>query len=461
MKEINKTAVINIISVVLLQGISFFTTPVFARMLGNDQYGKYSIYISWMTIFSAIMGFGVGNALAVGKYDYKEKYYYFRSSILLLGNLISFSVIILGIIMRHLLEYGMAQPFPVVLLMLCSAMSNYNISVAQGALIYEKKPQLNFSLSLSYTVLNVGLSLFLVFVVPYSERYLARIFGFSLSQILVAAVVWLFMYCRQPAGLSYEYSKYAIAYGMPTVFHTLSYSVLIQSDRIMMQHMGITDADVGIYSLFYSFASMLSVILSALNNTWCPFFFDDLEADNRNALIAKTRNYIELFTVLTAGFILLSRDVGYWFAGDGYVVGLDLIPILVLAIYLTFMYQFPVNFEFFHKKTKIVAIGTVCAAYINIMLNFFLIDVWGFYGAAIATMLSYLMLFILHYVIVNRYMEFKYYLGVKLFIPGLVVICLISIIYYVLKDALYLRWSLGIFIGILEIYRIKKRKKIF
>lgn len=48
---------------------------------------------------------------------------------------------------------------------------------------------------------------------------------------------------------------------------------------------------------------------------------------------------------------------------------INIIPVLSFVVYFTFMYQFPVNFEFFHKKTKIIAIGTVGAGLLNIILK--------------------------------------------------------------------------------------------
>nr|WP_288886118.1 oligosaccharide flippase family protein [uncultured Blautia sp.] len=461
MRDINKTAILNFLSVVFLQGIAFFTTPVFARLLGTEQYGKYSIFMSWMTVFSAIMGFGTGNALSVGKYDYENEYYKFRSSIILLGNAISVVIILAGGICSELLVKWTGLSLKVVMLMLITALSNYNLAVAQGALIYEKKPKDNFVLSLIYILVNVSLSFALVFWLPLKERYLGRIIGFSISQILAGTIVSLLMYFRKPTVLNKNYSTYAIKFGIPIVFHTLSYSILIQSDRIMMDRMGIGDGDIGIYSLFYSFSSILSIILSSLNNTWCPFLYDDLNKDEKEPLLKKTKHYIELFTVLTVGFVLLSFEVGYWFSGEIYVSGLGLVPILSLGIYMTFLYQFPVNFEFFHKESKIVAFGTVCAALVNICLNYFLISMWGSHGAAIATTLSYLFLFAMHYVVVNRVLQYKYYMKIRLFIPGIIAVLSTVFLVYILIDLPIIRWLLATVTGIFEIYRIIQRKSIF
>ena len=47
MKNINKITIMNICSTILLQGIAFFSAPIFTRLLGAEQYGYYSIFSSW------------------------------------------------------------------------------------------------------------------------------------------------------------------------------------------------------------------------------------------------------------------------------------------------------------------------------------------------------------------------------------------------------------------------------
>ena len=84
MKSINKTTLINVASTILLQGIAVITTPIFTRVLGTAQYGIYAVFYSWVTILSCVAGLGVGSSLGTALYHFKNTYYEFRSSILVL-----------------------------------------------------------------------------------------------------------------------------------------------------------------------------------------------------------------------------------------------------------------------------------------------------------------------------------------------------------------------------------------
>ena len=149
MKSINKITILNICSTILLQGITFFTTPIFTRILGSEQYGIYAILNSWLAILVCILGLGVTNTLATGRYQFRNEYYEFRSCILLFGTLISLITVgipILALInpISELLGYSKW----LVILLFIVGLSHYIVGFVQGACIYEKNATLNFAISI-------------------------------------------------------------------------------------------------------------------------------------------------------------------------------------------------------------------------------------------------------------------------------------------------------------------------
>lgn len=445
----------------MLQGIAFITTPIFTRLLGTTQYGTYSLFNSWVLILTCLMGFSISSSIGTGLYTFKDKYIQFRNSALLSSTLICFLEIAIIVLLSPVLSKATSFSASLVLVIAITAFAHYIVNFAQMSFIYEKKAGSNFILSVSLSIISVLFSIFLIYKAGADTRYLGRIYGVAITYFLAAIIVWLLLFLKKPTGINKEYLKYGIAVGFPIVFHSLSQQILGQSDRVMMQMFGIATAEIGIYSLFYTLSSVLSTVLGALNNSWCPFYYDDVSEEKWDVLNKKCRNYIELFTVLGIGFILLSREVSYLMADESYWSGINVIPIVSFAAYFTFMYQFPVNFEFFHKKTKIIAIGTVGAGILNIILNAVMIPIWGMYGAAIATALSYLALFFAHFFIVTHMKEHPYHLKMKAFIPGVIGMLAGSVLFYVLSPWWYVRWGIGLVLGCFELYRIYKRKSIF
>lgn len=69
----NKTAVFNILGPIILNGISFFTIPIFTRLLGPEQYGVVAVYTTWVGIFSIVFGLQVQGSIGTAMVYYKKK----------------------------------------------------------------------------------------------------------------------------------------------------------------------------------------------------------------------------------------------------------------------------------------------------------------------------------------------------------------------------------------------------
>lgn len=459
--SINKTTAYNVISTFLVQGITFLTIPVFTRVMGKDQYGLYSVIFSWVILFAGVMDLGVSSTVGTGRYRFQVDYTEFRTNVLKL--ILGFGAV------STVVLFGISRIFPgiwgysplLMLSILLMALGRTVVTFTQTCLIYEKKAGRNVILSLILVGSTVTLSLLGVFLFEPSERYIGKFGGELIPYVCIAAAISLFLLIRHPAGWNREHIRFAVTVGLPIIFHELARNVLNQSDRVMMRWMDQPDGDIGIYSLFFSLASVLNVVLLALNNSWCPFYYDDLSEKNDESLRKKTRNYVELFSVLTVGFLLVSREVGYLMADDSYSEGRNLVPVFVIAIFCIFVYMFYVNAEFFYRKTVLVAVGSAMAAFINVGLNYLMIDRFGMYGAAIATTIAYGMLALFHYVCVRWILKLKAGLKWQYLIFGTVCLTLGVLAYYYLESWAVPRWGMAVAIGAFELIRIIRRKTIF
>ncbi len=459
----NSQTFFNFLSTVIRTGIAMITMPIFTRLLGPTQFGMYSIYISWLTIISCFICMNVGSSLGTGLYKFKKDYYQFRSSTLIEGTAIAAVFVVIFFIFRRSILALTGYSFSIFLLLLVQAYFEYVCNFANLSWTYEKQAFKNMLMSVIMLSTTTVVSILIVkkWWGDSSELYLGRVIGVAIPELFIGFVVWLLMFKEKPYGFNKEYWKYSIGFGFPIVFHTLSQQILGQSDRIMMEKMGTNGDQIGIYSFFYSFVAIVTAILNALNNSWCPFLYDNLASKSYENLQTKVKNYVQVFTIITLGFLMLSREVVKLFANSDYWGGVSLIPILVLAVYSTFIYQFAVNYEFYNAKPKIVAIGTVLAAITNIVLNYVMIPRFGMYGAGLATLLSYVALAILHTIVVNTWTLEKYPLSYKSLIYGLLVVIVGCCIYYFLSELVVIRWIIGVSLGIYLIMEVKKRKTIF
>ncbi len=460
----NQMAFFNILGPVILNGVNFFTVPIFTRMLGAENYGVISLYTTWVQIMTIVMGIQTSGTIAAARVHIEEReqdaYY---SSVLSLSCVVSAGITLLVIVFINPISAFLQFNHLAVFLILAQSFGAYVISFATMKFIYHKQASLNFLVSVVVTVVSVLLSLALIMGIDrFEDRYWGRIIGYVIPNVAVGVILGIVIFAKGKKGFSKKYWKFCLPLCLPLIFHNLSQIILAQSDRVMLQKLLDDTAAVGIYSFIFNFVHIINVIYGALNNTWVPLYYDHMKQGEMDAVARRSKNYIALYTVLTMGFMLLSPEVVRIFASEEFWSGMDLIPIMTMSYYMVFLYSFPVNYEFYYKKTRIIAIGTCMAAVVNIVANYFMIPVWGIKGASIATMISYVMLFLFHHVIAHfAVKEAKYHYKFRTFVPGIIAVAATGAVFYLLLDCAYVRWGLGVVLGIYILVRMIRQKSIF
>lgn len=462
MKKRNKVAFFNILSTVLLRGISLFTAPIISRMLGTESYGVVSVYTIWMGVASIVFSLQLHGTLVNAKVEYGEdQQYKYQSAIMSLSLLFFLLCVVVVAVFLPQISVWLKLEKVLVLLLVFHAFGNFAFHFLNNIFTYEYKADKNMIMTVCITVLTLVLSMGLILVFPKEINYYGRILGMSLPYGIMGAAICGYILLRGKTFYNREYWTLALTLALPVVFHSLSDIILGHCDRVMLQQM-MDEAMVGRYSLAFNFGGIMLTIFTALNNSWVPFFFDDFKAGRTDRVHDQAKNFLELFTVLCIGFNLLSVEVYHVFAGRDFWAGTPLIPIFVSSYFLNFLCTFPVNYEYYHKKTKVVATVTITASLVNIALNYLLIRSIGMMGAALATAISHGLQFAMHYGYVRFVLrKGDYPFGIGLWVKYLLVYFVFVGFVYLTSGLWLVRWGVGAAIGLWELQRIRKRKVLF
>ena len=459
MKKQNKVAFFNILSTLLLRGISLFTAPIFSRLLGTEGYGVVSIYTIWMGVSAIAFTLQTNGTLVNARVEYPEdQQHKYQSSVMTLS-LLSWLICSALVIVFLPQVSGLLQlHWALILLLLFHAFGNFCFNFLNSKFTYEFKADKNMFVSVGVTLVTLTLSLILILLLPEGSRYYGRILGMALTYGIMGVAICIYVLAKGKTFYNKEYWNLALTLALPMVFYSLSDVLLGHCDQVMLQQLMNEDM-VGQYSLAFNFGGIMLTIFGALNNSWTPFFFDDMKNGRREQLRSQAKNFLELFTVLSVGFILLSTEVYHVFAGRDFWPGTGLIPFFVSSYYLNFLCTFPVNYEYYHKKTKIVAVVTISASLVNIGLNYVLIKSIGMAGAAVATMISHGLQLLMHYCYVRYVLkEGEYPFGIQLWAKYVIAFGIVMVLVFLTPNAWYLRWPLGALIGLWELKRIRQRK---
>ena len=100
--------------------------------------------------------------------------------------------------------------------------------------------------------------------------------------------------------------------------------------------------------------------------------------------------------MVVVGLLLITPEMLWLMGGESYMEAKYVIPPVVVGCMCQFVFSLYINAEFYLKKQTRIAVGTVLAAALNIVLNIIFVPRYGYIAAAYTTLIGYLVLLVFH-----------------------------------------------------------------
>ncbi len=164
----------------------------------------------------------------------------------------------------------------------------------------------------------------------------------------------------------------------------------------------------GIFGACYKYAVFMNLGVQAFRYAAEPFFFTNASDKNSPQLFARVNHYFIITGCLVFIGISVNLDLLKYFIGEDFWIGLNIVPILLLAyLFLGIYYNFSVWFKL-TDKTYYGTIITIFGAVITILGNYLLIPIAGYTGSSWAALLCYFNMAVLCYVLGQRQYPIPY-----------------------------------------------------
>ncbi len=285
-------------------------------------------------------------------------------------------------------------------------------------------------------ILRVKSKGYLVSLMSFSERFLALIgagivFYFTKNISLFVLVLAIAQFIKMAIGflvskqyfkmifnVDFKLIKKLIKLGYPFMFICIFTLVYVQLDTVMLSFMK-GDLVVGFYQTGYKLINILNLIPIIILMFGFPLM-SKLFVSNKKAL----SNFFEKMLFYSFSF-MLPVIVGVWFIGDRILkfvydissiesfIAFKILIIAELFVFLTVIMGQTISATDGQKVfMKIAGSG----ALLNIVLNFFLIPKYSLYGAGIATLITYFIMFVIMLRFINKNL-FSFNFFRKLWLP--------------------------------------------
>lgn len=397
-KELNiraKAALWFTICSFLQKGISFITVPIFTRILTTEEYGTYSVYLSWLQIFTVLSSlylyYGVtDNAMSKFEDDRSR----FISAMQGLTVTITTCLLLLSMIAINGLSQVMKLAPVMILLMFGEIYVTPAFAFWSARQRFEYKYKKLVALTLIKSILNPVLGLIAVSI--STDKALARIISTVIVEIAICGSVMFVQFFKGKVFFEKTYWKYALVLALPMLPHYLSGIILNQGDRIMISYM-IGKSEVALYGVAYSIGMLVQLFVTAINNALTPWIYGRLKVSDIKSIQSKSRGVMLLIFLISIGLMLVSPELVLVFGSSKYAGSTSVIPPVAGSVFFVFMYSFLSYPEFYYEKTAFLMIASLSAAILNIGLNYVFISTFGFVAAAYTTLACYAIYSLGHY----------------------------------------------------------------
>lgn len=383
---------------IMQKGISTITVPLFTRLLTTAEYGTYSLYISWFNILTIITSlnlyYGVFNNALNKIQDANERDRYV-SSMQGLTVVLTFILIIVYAPFQDLWSELLGLNKLVLWLMMAVLLVEPAIQFWSARQRFEYRYKTMVSITLLKSILNPVLGLVLV-LAAREDKAFARIVSVVAVEVIIAGTIMIIQFYRGKTFYNKANWKYALSFNLPLIPHYLSGTILNQGDRIMIKSL-VGESEVGIYSVAYSIGMLVQLFTNAINNSLTPWMYDNLNRKDYKS-IRKNVNTILLFLggVIIALCFFVPELVRI-FGSKEYYSAIYVVPPVAASVYFVFLYNIFAIPQMYYEKQRFMAIASIVAAVLNIILNAIFIPIFGFYAAGYTTVISYIVYSIGHY----------------------------------------------------------------
>ena len=200
----------------------------------------------------------------------------------------------------------------------------------------------------------------------------------------------------------FSHLKPLLMIGIPLLPNFLIYWIFNSSDKLMITNL-IGPSATGIYSVGAKLGHASQLIYTAFAGGWQYFSFTTMKEQNQVETNSRIFEYLGVisFACTTFVFALAEPIYEFLFIGD-YINAYIISPYLFLTPLLQMLFQVACQQFLVVKKTWPNFFILSGGAVINIMLNLYLIPCMGMEGAAIATLIGYVVSDIIAVIVLCR-----------------------------------------------------------
>jgi len=380
--------------------VPFVMLPILTAYISPEEYGDLSLIETTILFLLPFIMLNINGAINVEYFrkDNKDEYKAYVVNALMLS-LIAFFIVFLTLfsfeeILSKWIHLEEKWIDFLALFTFLRVLSSVVLVIFQAS----QEPKKYALFSISQTIIDFSISYYLVAVLNYgiigrlSGIYIT-FFIFSLVSIYILKEMHYFK-----RKFTFKYTKEILAFGIPLIPHSIGGIILAMSDRYFISYFN-GNSEVGLYTVAYQISAILLLVSMSVNQAWSPIFFKLMKEANYKTINKIMVTLFMLFLLISIFVYLISPLIYQYFIDEKFQESKIYFLYLLLGFTFQSLYFLFTNYLFYYKKTSLLSLITLSGATINLILNYYFIQLYGTIGVAYATAITWCLYFIVVFLV--------------------------------------------------------------
>jgi len=435
-----------------------------ARALGATEYGVFAYVLGLAGFFTVFSDMGINSLLMRDVASHpEEKSKYFAASFWIKIILLSIASLLLVFVAPYFSKIGIAiSLFSLVALMaVFDGLGEFFSSFLRGV----EKMELEAFIIVAENIALVIAGFALLALSPNAKSLImSYIVSLGLGAILAA-----FFIRKQFLNIFRYFDinliKKIINSAWPIAFSSILGIFMINTDVVMLGWLR-TAQEIGYYSIGQRFVPLLLTLPNIFATAIFPIlsrFAAQKEQQKEKNLNEKSMALIFMIVLpLIFGGIILAAPIIKLIFGQSYLPAVPAFRILITSLIWIFPNVFLTNLVLVHNYQKKIVKYLVLSSLGNIIINLFLIPLWGIIGAAVATFISQTLYVVPTWIKMKKISDFQTLRYLKKIIAAAIIMAGTSFVlnYFNSNVILNILISTGVYLGVLYLLKEKVLEEI-
>lgn len=382
----------------------FLLTPLYTSILSTEEYGVADLITTTINFIYPVLTLAIADAtlrFALDKEKNKKKV--LSNSLALTFISIVFLMLFYPLLAR--IDYNIKQYWTVfvvtyALFNIHNCMSSYLKGIGNTKLFAIQGLIQTFTIILS----NI---FFLIVLKTGLDGYLISIaFGYIVP-IFIMLIVGKITKDLFPIGMDFALLKEMLKYSIPMVPTLLAWAINTSIDKYMI--IGLVGLSAsGVYSVAHKIPTIFTTVMSIFTQAWQISAITNYGSSDESEYHTQIYTGLNIFSLIGCMcVIILSKWLaGFMFAKDFYAAW-RYVPFLTVSALFASHGGFLASTFRAAKKTTSLFISVILGSILNVVLNWTFIKLYGTLGAAIATALSFIVVWLFRFILSQKIVKIK------------------------------------------------------